>query len=105
MGNAKSVCPNQHALTPFLTTHSKWYCSNCHQESGKKVYVGPKGTEMWGCRACDYDLCLECSTEGLNRAGALACVCVQPEPAPAPTPEPAAARRVSLKNLFGGSQK
>eukprot|EP01084_Bolivina_argentea_P017317 32346_1 len=41
------------ALKRFKVPNAGWYCSKC------RVIV-PLNSEMWGCRECNYDLCLLC---------------------------------------------
>ena len=46
--------PCCHELTEFTTTHLHFNCDDC----GRKGF--PRNTVLHGCRACNYDLCLEC---------------------------------------------
>jgi len=51
-----SQCPEGHQLTYFKTHHNKFGCNECK----RKVY---KGVWMYGCRACDFDLCPPCEVK------------------------------------------
>merc|ERR1719326_415049 len=48
--------PSGKPLVPFETHHNGFWCDVC------KVKV-PKGTTMYGCRKCDYDMCNTCYFE------------------------------------------
>merc|ERR1719375_2331350 len=43
-------CPQKHRLTYFATDRYGFSCEICH-------LILPKGTLMWGCRKCDWDIC------------------------------------------------
>mmetsp|Transcript_63206 Transcript_63206/g.142809 ORF Transcript_63206/g.142809 Transcript_63206/m.142809 type:complete len:227 (+) Transcript_63206:68-748(+) len=43
-------CPGRHGLARFLTNHASYCCDTC------RCYL-PIGAPMWGCRACDWDVC------------------------------------------------
>merc|ERR1712130_36169 len=47
-------CAGKHGLVKFPTPQDGWYCSKCD-------YEFPKGTMLYGCRKCDYDLCAKCN--------------------------------------------
>lgn len=46
-------CPGGHKLSLFQTTHGRGACDGC-------MKLIPKGTSMYGCRTCDYDVCQRC---------------------------------------------
>jgi len=46
-------CPSGHSMQRFATALPS-ICSSCNKEL-------TEGTGMWGCRACDYDVCMECT--------------------------------------------
>jgi len=46
-------CPSGHKMQRFATALPS-ICSSCNKEL-------TEGTEMWGCRACDYDVCEACT--------------------------------------------
>lgn len=46
-------CPEGHKLSLFQTPEADWYCNRCNA-------AFPKGTLLYGCRTCEYDLCQSC---------------------------------------------
>lgn len=48
------VCPAGHRLEVFATPENGYTCSVC-------AVVFPIGTNLYGCRQCDYDACSSCS--------------------------------------------
>lgn len=46
-------CPGQHGLVQFATIRSDFACNVCHR-------LVTRGDYMWGCRACDFDVCGRC---------------------------------------------
>mmetsp|Transcript_2125 Transcript_2125/g.6486 ORF Transcript_2125/g.6486 Transcript_2125/m.6486 type:complete len:288 (+) Transcript_2125:1-864(+) len=50
---ANHVCPSQHVLYEFSTPNSEWACDTCRSEIAQ-------GAIMYGCRECDWDICIEC---------------------------------------------
>lgn len=46
-------CPAGHHLNKEDTPEDGWSCSECHT-------VFPKGSKLYGCRECDYDVCIKC---------------------------------------------
>lgn len=64
---SKSTCPSGHALVKFVlgTSHDKkkMRCDVCGS-------FPPRGAQMYGCRACDYDECTSCFTSGNGVASA-----------------------------------
>jgi hypothetical protein len=54
--NNKSMrmCPKGNTLTRFDTPHEYFVCDGCDKGTL------PKGTTMYGCRSCNYDLCEKC---------------------------------------------
>mmetsp|Transcript_70988 Transcript_70988/g.125535 ORF Transcript_70988/g.125535 Transcript_70988/m.125535 type:complete len:677 (+) Transcript_70988:74-2104(+) len=49
----EAYCPENHLLTAFETHEEGFACSVCEREF-------PEKTLLYGCRACDYDLCESC---------------------------------------------
>jgi len=47
------TCPRNHQLKLFITDHYDFACDICHKST-------PKDTEMWGCRSCNWDSCVDC---------------------------------------------
>ena len=45
--------PKDHSLTRFMSEFGGFGCDNCKASQ-------PKGSTLFGCRTCDFDLCLEC---------------------------------------------
>ena len=50
----RKTCKSGHTLHEFSTPHSRFTCDGCNAQQGQ-------GTYMFGCRACDFDLCMQCS--------------------------------------------
>lgn len=48
-----SSCPACHPLLHFETDNEHYYCSRCDADQ-------LQGAQMYGCRVCDFDLCLGC---------------------------------------------
>eukprot|EP01084_Bolivina_argentea_P064995 118489_1 len=46
-------CPGQHGLTQFITDHDGYRCDICKNKCNE-------GVQLWGCRTCNYDACMEC---------------------------------------------
>ncbi|CAM9350263.1 unnamed protein product, partial [Heterosigma akashiwo] len=55
----KKNCKGEHGLEPFPTPIDGWYCSGCFEKTGAQTGV-PKDTIFYGCRQCNYDLCVSC---------------------------------------------
>ena len=76
-------------LTAHRTTTAKFNCDSCDPGSTAPL---PKGTRMWGCRACDYDVCTAChdfkSGSSKRADGMLRFAPTPPTPTPTPTPTP-----------------
>eukprot|EP00662_Eupelagonemidae_sp_cell21_P057270 gene57270-biopygen31739 len=56
-------CIRKHVCKEFRTPRDNSHtCDKCDKKQ-------PKGTEMWGCRQCDYDMCMDCScvSDGKDR--------------------------------------
>ena len=53
-GAPNKTCPNGHTLTRFSTPLSSFFCDGCG-ESGLA-----EGSTMYGCHACNHDLCSCC---------------------------------------------
>jgi hypothetical protein len=62
-------CPKAHALSGFATPVGGFSCEGC------KAKKHPKGTYMYGCRTCDFDLCTECFES--ERSAPLSFLCVR----------------------------
>ena len=54
--NDGRACPRGHALGSFLTPNCSFSCDG----DGCTQRRLPPGTVMYGCRACNYDLCWDC---------------------------------------------
>jgi len=50
---ATAGCPGNHALQRFRTPLPKFRCDLCGT-------VQARGSAMWGCRTCDWDMCATC---------------------------------------------
>merc|ERR1712007_290668 len=50
----QAVCPGNHVLKKFETPHGRFNCDECRKREL------PSGSKMFGCRTCDYALCLAC---------------------------------------------
>ena len=55
-------------LIEFVTPSAEFTCNGC---TGSLQRDLPQGTPMWGCRACDYDLCERCHCAATMRDGRL----------------------------------
>merc|ERR1712096_460133 len=55
-------CPGKHTPTLFHTPRPTFSCDAC----GKGPF--PKGTEMYGCRTCNWDMCSACKSSSFARA-------------------------------------
>jgi len=55
------VCPQSHTLERFTTSEAGYTCEGC---SGVQL----SGWTMFGCRACNYDLCTSCARQRRNEA-------------------------------------
>jgi len=51
--NNEITCPKNHLLKLFTTDHADFACDIC----SKKML---NGSEMWGCRSCNWDSCAAC---------------------------------------------
>jgi hypothetical protein len=49
----EAKCAEGHTLKQFQTPHSGFCCDTC------KTYL-PQGANLFGCRTCDFDVCVEC---------------------------------------------
>jgi hypothetical protein len=47
------TCSRKHGLVEFTTTQIGFHCDVCDRRQ-------PSGAVMFGCRRCDYDMCLSC---------------------------------------------
>tara|TARA_Y100000748_G_scaffold303971_1_gene311088 strand:- start:1386 stop:3302 length:1917 start_codon:yes stop_codon:yes gene_type:complete len=56
-----SQCYCNKALTKFTVKDDGWWCNKCEEETTRpEVKYMPKGSIMWGCKACDFDICQKC---------------------------------------------
>lgn len=55
----EASCPQGHGLQHFVAHRSGFACDLCGVR-------GRTGTPMWGCRACNYDICGECWRKASN---------------------------------------
>eukprot|EP01084_Bolivina_argentea_P209784 357258_1 len=53
-------CPGKHGLAKFKTEESGYGCSVCND------YGFRKGTLLYGCRECDYDVCVDTCMDWIN---------------------------------------
>jgi len=53
------LCPAGHGLEFFLAPGPDQACSGCTEAFGATLGL-PQGTALWGCRACNFDLCRTC---------------------------------------------
>ncbi len=51
------VCPRNHPLKQVTTSIDGYRCNRCGNSSGPL----PRGTLMYSCRSCDYDICRSCN--------------------------------------------
>merc|ERR1711994_365695 len=49
----KFLCPRQHILKRFTTDNPGYTCDKCKKEQ-------PSGSELYGCRLCNWDCCTSC---------------------------------------------
>ena len=61
-------CAGRHGLLSHTTTEGGYTCDHCGADDL------PVGTNLWGCKLCQYDVCESCHTRGANAAGAFAAV-------------------------------
>merc|ERR1712039_852924 len=54
LGQQLLVCPQSHTLERFTTSEAGYTCEGCST-------VQLSGWTMFGCRACNYDLCTSCA--------------------------------------------
>jgi hypothetical protein len=55
-----SQCDQGHDLTKFITLHDGFGCNgSCSSAVSQAEF--PKGSILFGCRACDFDLCSGCN--------------------------------------------
>lgn len=52
-------CPSNHALIPFYTNSSSFCCDECNSKQSNN-------TLLYGCRDCNYDVCLKCYDKRLK---------------------------------------
>ena len=59
-----SQCFCKKALTKFTVKEDGWWCNKCEEETTRpEVQYMPKGSIMWGCKKCDFDMCQKCYEE------------------------------------------
>ena len=59
-----SQCYCKKALTKFTVKEDGWWCNKCEEETTRpEVKYMPKGSIMWGCKKCEYDICQKCYDE------------------------------------------
>eukprot|EP00929_Paragymnodinium_shiwhaense_P089379 TRINITY_DN49528_c0_g2_i1.p1 TRINITY_DN49528_c0_g2~~TRINITY_DN49528_c0_g2_i1.p1 ORF type:complete len:1312 (+),score=337.56 TRINITY_DN49528_c0_g2_i1:60-3995(+) len=51
-------CPGKHGLHCFQAAEEGWRCVRCQKAVGK-------GSRLYGCRWCEYDVCTECYTSAM----------------------------------------
>ena len=68
----QTKCPEGHDLIPFESEEDDFLCSVCECEF-------PMGTVLYGCRACDYDLCRECLAHTVFHSSGKSFVAAFPE--------------------------
>lgn len=68
----QTKCPEGHDLIPFESEEDDFLCSVCECEF-------PLGTILYGCRACDYDLCRECLAHTVFHSSGKSFVAAFPE--------------------------
>lgn len=68
----QTKCPEGHDLIPFESEEDDFLCSVCECEF-------PMGTILYGCRACDYDLCRECLAHTVFHSSGKSFVAAFPE--------------------------
>lgn len=56
----QKLCPGNHALESYKTKYDDYSCSHCEKKF-------PRGTILRGCRICDYDTCVTCDNENMQR--------------------------------------
>ncbi|CAK9086447.1 unnamed protein product [Durusdinium trenchii] len=54
-------CPKEHPLRRYATPHAHYICDVCNRQ----VKVGE---HLWGCGACDYDMCDGCKAKVIHGA-------------------------------------
>jgi hypothetical protein len=54
MDDPNATCPQGHGMQLFSTPTPDYVCNVCRLKF-------PKSVALWGCRACDFDMCVQCS--------------------------------------------
>mmetsp|Transcript_17650 Transcript_17650/g.23236 ORF Transcript_17650/g.23236 Transcript_17650/m.23236 type:complete len:258 (+) Transcript_17650:72-845(+) len=54
LGSPQATCPSHHTLKNFTITKDYWSCDRCQNMDC------PRGSVMYGCRLCNYDICQNC---------------------------------------------
>jgi len=57
--NVTNTCPGKHGLYLFYTPHNRFYCDGCNKSM-------KLNDALYGCRKCDYDLCLLCNNKDIK---------------------------------------
>ncbi|CAL1145905.1 unnamed protein product [Cladocopium goreaui] len=59
-GRAQLRCPKDHVLRRYATPHAHYVCDVCNRQV-------KTGEHLWGCGACDYDMCDGCKAKAVHR--------------------------------------
>lgn len=57
---AQLRCPKDHVLRRYATPHAHYVCDVCNRQV-------KSGEHLWGCGACDYDMCDGCKAKAVHR--------------------------------------
>jgi len=57
---AQLRCPEDHVLRRYATPHAHYVCDVCNRQV-------KSGEHLWGCGACDYDMCDGCKAKAVHR--------------------------------------
>eukprot|EP00928_Gymnodinium_smaydae_P059595 TRINITY_DN4298_c0_g1_i1.p1 TRINITY_DN4298_c0_g1~~TRINITY_DN4298_c0_g1_i1.p1 ORF type:complete len:1017 (-),score=123.88 TRINITY_DN4298_c0_g1_i1:34-3084(-) len=63
--DAMTRCPMGHGMQLFTTPAADFSCNMCSSKF-------PKGSMLWSCRPCDFDMCVQCSKQ-MKQMEATAC--------------------------------
>eukprot|EP00929_Paragymnodinium_shiwhaense_P012282 TRINITY_DN11914_c0_g1_i1.p1 TRINITY_DN11914_c0_g1~~TRINITY_DN11914_c0_g1_i1.p1 ORF type:complete len:670 (+),score=123.40 TRINITY_DN11914_c0_g1_i1:90-2099(+) len=61
-------CPRGHSLRAWSTPTEGFGCDRCGEDM-------PQGTQLWGCRLCNWDVCESCRIYPCSCSGAFPCTC------------------------------
>ncbi|CAE7170546.1 NMRAL1 [Symbiodinium pilosum] len=56
----KLRCPKDHPLRRYATPHGQYVCDGCNRQV-------KAGDHLWGCGACDFDLCDGCRAKVIHK--------------------------------------